>query len=196
MIMMHRSPETARPREISLLRVVLLVFAGQIATYYVFQRLFLSGTGVFSNFTDGPDFPFFYRGAQAWLGGRNPYVCVLGFVTPPPSLILPSLLAHLSLARAARVFLVCILAGFLLLGIHVEHATNLMPLTYTAYRFFRGYASVVQSFGVVLMILGTCFSPCMDASEGEAQYEAEKQIALPGDSLPGRSRQAVPAAEL
>jgi hypothetical protein len=90
----------------------------------------------------------------------------------------------------------CIFIGFLLLGIHVERVTNVLPLTLETYLFFRTHAAVVQSFGVVLMIVGTCFSRCEEASEGELQHEAGEQTADAGHSLPGRSRQAVPAATL
>lgn len=84
--------------------------------------------------------------------------------------------------------------GFLLLGIHVEHVTNLMPLTGENYEFFRNHASVIQSLGVVLMMLGTCLSPC-GKSEGELD-EAGEEVTVTGDEVPDRSRQEVRAAGL
>jgi hypothetical protein len=89
-----------------------------------------------------------------------------------------------------------IFIGFLLLGIHVERVTNVLPLSLETYVFFRMHAAVVQSFGVVLMMVGTCLSPCEDASKGEAQYEADEQTEVAGHALPGRSRQAVQAQGL
>lgn len=71
--------------------------------------------------------------------------------------------------------------GFLLLGIHVEQVTNLMPLTVESYRFFRNHTAVIQSFGVVLMMIGTCLSPC-GASEGEPD-EAREEAAVAGDKV-------------
>jgi hypothetical protein len=88
----------------------------------------------------------------------------------------------------------CVFLGFLLLGIHVERVTNVLPLTYETYLFFLTHAAVIQSFGVVLMILGTCCSPSEEASEGEAHDETGEEAAVAGHSLPGRSRQAVPTA--
>jgi hypothetical protein len=90
----------------------------------------------------------------------------------------------------------CVFIGFLLLGIHVERVTNVLPLTLVTYLYFRMHAAVIQSCGVVLMIIGTCLSPCEEASEGEAHYEAGEQTTVVGHSLPGRSRQAVPTARL
>jgi hypothetical protein len=415
--MMPRDTQSPYPRAISLLRVVALVFGGQIAVFSVLRALFPGGASVFAMFNDGWDYRYFYWGAQAWLTGHDPYRLVPGFITPPPSLIIPSLLAHLSLDRssfaffccnltlvavslwwyasalrlqrkerlllllvaalfvsahecmrggnmdglmfallvaafcarrrptgalwlgasfvtkvysvvflavalrkrqwrfaafsvvAAFAFLLpffrlwpsalhalagrnarfdpgsvspatlvfalrgeitrggsivclafwavtlcvalyrdrqrelspgtlaryvpwmlgfpllvfsyvgvlalavlaslvatarkrplrgteyCILIGFLLLGIHIEHATNLLPLTYETYHFFRGRTTVVQSLGTVLMMFGTCLSPCEEASEGEPHYETGEETAGACHALPGGSRQAVPSAQ-
>jgi hypothetical protein len=59
----------------------------------------------------------------------------------------------------------CMLAGFLLLGIHVERVTNVLPLTMDTDLFFRGHAAVIQSLGVVLMMIGTCASRCGETPE-------------------------------
>jgi len=104
---MHNDPQPSRPRGSLLLRVVLLVFGGQMVIFYVLDNLFLSRDSVFAVFVDGGwDYKFFHQGAQAWLAGRDPYG-VSGFVTPPLSLIIPSLLSHLSLDRATLVFVCC-----------------------------------------------------------------------------------------
>jgi glycosyl transferase family 87 len=414
--MMYRAPQTPCPRAISLLRVVALVFGGQIVIFFVLRALFLPGASVFAWFNDGWDYRYFYWGAQAWLAGHDPYRFVPGFVTPPFSLVIPSLFSHLSLDRSyfaffccnlvlvavslwryasalrlqrqERVLLLlvatlfvsahecmrggnmdgvmfallvaafsvrsrlmgalclgasfvtkvysvvflpvalrkgqwrfaasstaagfalllpffrrwpsalhalagrgarfdpgsiapaalvyalrgeitrsgsilcmafwlvtlsvalyrdhrgelspgtlaryvpwmlgypllvfsyvgvlalavlaslvatarkrplraaehCIFIGFLLLGIHIEHATNVLPLNYETYHFFRMHTAVVQSLGTVLMMIGTCLSPCEEASKGEEQHEAGEETAVAGHSLPGRSRQAVPTA--
>lgn len=414
--MSHRDPQTPSPEASSLLRLVALVFGGQIVIFFALHALFPSGTSVLAWFNDGWDYRYFYWGAQAWLSGHDPYRFVRGFVTPPPSLIIPSLLSRLSLERSSFAFsgcnvvliagslwwyasalrlqrterlllllvaalfvsahecvrsgnmdgvmfallvatfsvrrrltgalwlgasfvtkvysivflpialrkgqwrfaaastlagfafllpfvklwpsalqalvarnahfdpgsiapvaivyalhgeitraasiicfafwaitfsitlyrdhrrelspgtlaryapwmlglplLVfsytgvlalavlaglaatarkrplnaaehCTLLGFLLLGIHVEHATNLLPLSYEAYHFFRMRTAVVQSLGTVLMIIGTCLSPCEEAFGGETQNETGEETAVVGHSLPGRSRQAVPTA--
>lgn len=411
--MTHRDPQAPCPRAISLLRIVALVFGGQIAVLSVLHALFPGGASVFAMFDDGWDYRYLYWGARVWLAGHDPYRLVPGFITPPPSLIIPSLLAHLSLDRSScaffccnlvlvvvslwwyagamrlprkeRVLLLlvaalfvsaheclrggnldglmfallvaafcvrrrlsgalwlgasfvtkvysvvflavalrkrqwrfaacsvvaafalllpflrlwssalhalagrgarfdlgsvapatlvfalrgeitrggsmvcmafwavtlcvalyrdhqselspgtlaryvpwmlgfpllvfsyvgvlalavlaslvatarkrplsrmehCIFIGFLLLGIHVEHATNLLPLTYETYHFFRGHTSVVQSLGTVLMMIGTCLSPCEEACEGETHYETGEEAAVACHSLPGGSRQAV-----
>lgn len=415
--MMDRNPPPVASRENLLLRYVLLIFGGQIVILFAVHRLYLSGTSVFAGFTDGWDYRFFYQASQAWLAGKDPYRNVGGFVTPPLSLVVPSLLSHLSAERSALVFrgcnlvlvplslwwyaralrlqvqtrmllllaaslfisahecvrggnldgimfallvaafsvrrrltgalwlgasmatkaysivllpvalrkrqwsfaacsvlaafalllpfhrlwptalhaligrnarylatsiafatlvyalrgeitrggnivclafwgvtflvalyrdhgkelspgtlaryvpwmlafpalvfsyvgvlalavlasLVatsrrrplrraeyCVFIGFLLLGIHVEHAAYLLPLTYESYRFFHSYAAVVQSFGVVLMIVGTCLSPCQEESEGEP-HEAGEQTTVIGHAVPGRSWQQVPTAGL
>jgi hypothetical protein len=399
-----------------LLRIVLLVFGGQIVVFFALHALFPTGSSVFGVFVDGWDYHYFYQAAQAWLAGSDPYHSVFGFVTPPFSLTVPLLLAHFSPDRAAFLFCCCNLvlvpvalwwyatalrlplqarmllllsatlfisahecvhggnmdglmfallvaefsvrrrvagsfwlgaslvtkvysvifllvalrkrqwrfaafsviggfvlllpfhglwgsalhalmgrsvrylqfsiapatlvyalrggitrggsmlcsafwvatlaivlyrdhdrelspgtlaryvpwmlaypalvfsyvgvlalavlaslvatahgrplhraeqctfAGFLLLGIHVEHATNLLPLGYETYHFFRTHAAVIQSFGVVLMILGTCFSPCREASEGDLQDAIGEETAVAGYALPGRSWQAVSTA--
>jgi hypothetical protein len=88
----------------SLLRVVLLVFGGQIVFIFLVHFIFAKGTPVFKGFCDGYDFTYFHSAAQAWRNGHDPYQ-VKGFVTPPPSLIIPSLVAHLPEVRATRVFL-------------------------------------------------------------------------------------------
>lgn len=96
--------QDSRQRVNSLLRIVLLVFGAQILILYVVHFLYARGTSVFREFYDGYDFAFFHSAAVAWRSGHNPYQ-VYGFVTPPPSLIIPSLLAGLSEARATFLFL-------------------------------------------------------------------------------------------
>jgi hypothetical protein len=86
-----------------LLRLVLLVFGGELLALYCARYLSTRDFNVFGMLYLGPDFPFFYEGARAWLSGRDPYT-VFGFVTPPPSLLLPALLTHLSGESARRVF--------------------------------------------------------------------------------------------
>lgn len=120
---------------------------------------------------------------------------VFSYVGVLATAVLASLLAtarRRPLHRAEQ----CVFIGFLLLGIHVERVTNVLPLTYDAYLFFRLHAGVIQSFGVVLMILGTCFAPCGDASEGEPQHETGEETAVAGHALPGGSRQAISTAEV
>ena len=101
---MPNDPQQSCARASLLLRVVLLVFGGQVVTFYALDILFRNRDSVFAVFVDGGwDYEFFYRAVQAWLGGRDPY-SVSGFVTPPLSLIIPSLLSHLSLDRATLMF--------------------------------------------------------------------------------------------
>jgi hypothetical protein len=101
---MPNGPQQSCARASLLLRVVLLVFGGQMVAFYVLQILFRNRDSVFAVFVGGGwDYEFFYRGAQAWLAGRDPYA-VPGFVTPPLSLLVPSLLSHLSLDGATLVF--------------------------------------------------------------------------------------------
>jgi len=91
----------------ALLRIVLLVLGGQGVIFYVLHILFGSKDPVFAVFFDGGfDYAYFHHGAQAWLAGRDPYG-VFGFVTPPLSLLIPSILSHLSLDRAVLVFVCC-----------------------------------------------------------------------------------------
>jgi hypothetical protein len=73
--------------------------------------------------------------------------------------VLASLLA-MARKRALRRAEYCRFIGFLLLGIHVAHTTNLMPLPFDTYH----GSTLVQSAGVVLMIIGTCFSPSYEDS--------------------------------
>jgi hypothetical protein len=87
----------------SLLRIVLLVFGGQIFILGSMYLLLLRGGPASGVLAQTFDFGYFYDGARAWLAGRDPYR-ELGFITPPPSLIIPSLLARLSLARANECF--------------------------------------------------------------------------------------------
>jgi Glycosyltransferase family 87 len=101
---MPADSQSSRQRVSSLLRAVLLVFGGQILIIFLAHFLYARGTSVFKGFCEGYDFTYFHRAAQAWRMGHNPYQ-VNGFVTPPPSLIIPSLVAHLSEVRATRVFL-------------------------------------------------------------------------------------------
>jgi hypothetical protein len=84
--------------------------------------------------------------------------------------VLPALLAvarQRPLQWAER----CVFAGFLLLGIHVEQATNAMALSQQMYLYFRVHAPVIQSCGVILMMVGASLSPCQESSEGEASHE-------------------------
>lgn len=101
---MLQTPATARYRTSELLRIVLLVFGGQIAVLYCMHFLFVSGGPVFGAFFQSFDFVYFHNGARAWLAGRDPYTS-FGFVTPPLSLVIPALLARLTLARATFIFL-------------------------------------------------------------------------------------------
>jgi hypothetical protein len=55
-----------------------------------------------------------------------------------------------------------IFTGFLLLGIHVEHVTELLPLTAEDYVSARNHAAAVQAIGVVLMMVCTCLGPGKD----------------------------------
>jgi len=84
----------------------------------------------------------------------------------------------------------CCFAGFLLLGIHMAQVTNYIPLAYD----FRDHAAVVQSFGVVLMMLGTCLTPGGEADEGETRDERGKDAAVAGHPLPDRRGQEIPLA--
>jgi hypothetical protein len=74
---------------------------------------------------------------------------------------LPVLAALLATAhrRALRRAEWCILAGFLLLGIHLERVVCVLPLDFGTFYFVRQHASMVQSLGVILMIAGTCLTP-------------------------------------
>lgn len=83
---------------------MLLVFGAQILILFLVHFLYARGTSVFRGFYEGYDFVYFHSAAVAWRSGHNPYE-VEGFVTPPPSLIIPSLLAGLSEARATFLFL-------------------------------------------------------------------------------------------
>jgi hypothetical protein len=85
----------------------LLVLGGQVVIFYALHNLFRSKDPALAVFFDGGfDYTYFHQGAQAWLAGRDPYG-VFGFVTPPLSLLIPSLLSHLSLDRAVLVFVCC-----------------------------------------------------------------------------------------
>jgi hypothetical protein len=53
----------------------------------------------------------------------------------------------------------CILAGFLLLGIHAERIACALPLAYDSFRYWRAHVTMIQAAGVVLMIAGTCLTP-------------------------------------
>ena len=120
---------------------------------------------------------------------------VFSYVGVLATAVLASLLAtahRRPLRRAEQ----CVFLGFLLLGIHVERVTDVLPLTYDTYLFFRMHAAVIQSCGVVLMIIGTCFSPCGEAAEGDPQHETGEETAVAGHALPGRSRQPIPTAEI
>jgi len=414
--MMPQTPATARHRTNELLRIVLLVFGGQVAVLYFLHFVYISGGSIFGAFFQSLDFVYFHNAARVWLAGRDPYTS-FGFVTPPLSLVIPTLLGRLTLARATFIFLClnvavvplafwwyagalklrlqerillmlcgvlfisaqecvrggnmdglmlvlliaafsvrrrlggavwlaasiglklysvillpvalrrrqwrfagCTLlalvvlllpffhlwpsaihalfardsrflqmsiappmllysllgnfsstgkrfclafwlitffwalyadnereltpatveryvpwmlawpalvfsytgvlaltvlaslvatarlrplrraeyacfAGFLLLGIHVEHITNLLPLVGEKYVFYRSHAAVIQSLGVVVMILGTCLSPC-GKQEGELDEAAREEAAVTGDKVPGRSRQEVRVAEV
>ena len=55
-----------------------------------------------------------------------------------------------------------IFTGFLLLGIHVEHVTELLPLTAEDYVSARNHAAAVQAIGVVLMMVCTCLGTGKD----------------------------------
>ena len=104
---MPNHPQPSCPRATALLRVVLLVFGGQVVIFYALHNLFRSEDSALAVFFDGGfDYTYFYQGAQAWLAGRDPYG-VFGFVTPPLSLLIPSLLSHLSFDRATLVFVCC-----------------------------------------------------------------------------------------
>jgi hypothetical protein len=86
----------------------------------------------------------------------------------------------------------CCFAGFLLLGTRVGQVTDYIPLTYD----FRDHAAVVQSFGVVLMMIGMCLTPCEEVSQGEALDEAGEETAVAGYPLPDRPRQEISSTEL
>ena len=101
---MHRNPHPPSPREVMLLRIVLLVFGGQIVVFFALHALFPTGSSVFGVFVDGWDYHYFYQAAHAWLAGSDPYRSVFGFVTPPFSMTVPLLLAHFSPDRAALFF--------------------------------------------------------------------------------------------
>ncbi len=102
--MMDNNPPPSCPRVHLLLRVVLLVFAGQLAVFFLANTLFGSGDSVLSvPFDGGWDFTLLQHGARDWLTGSDPYR-LNGFVTPPLSLVIPLLLAHLSVDRATLVF--------------------------------------------------------------------------------------------
>lgn len=104
---MPKEPQPSCARAHLLLRVVLLVFGGQLVTFYVLDIAFRCPDSVFAVFVDGGwDYAFFHQAAQAWLAGRDPY-SVSGFVTPPLSLIIPTLLSPLSLDGATLVFVCC-----------------------------------------------------------------------------------------
>jgi len=103
---MDHTPPRARHRTTQLLRLVLLLFGGQILVLYFVHFLFGGSETVFQGFRQGLDFGYFHTAARAWLAGRDPYT-VRDFVTPPLSLLVPALLARLSLARATFVFLCC-----------------------------------------------------------------------------------------
>ncbi len=102
--MMDNGPPQSCPRVNLLLRVVLLVFVGQLLAFFIANKLFGSGYSVFSvPFDGGWDFTLLHQGARAWLAGRDPYR-LWGFVTPPLSLIIPALLSPLSVDLATLVF--------------------------------------------------------------------------------------------
>jgi len=102
--MVDQSPQQSCPRVNLLLRVVLLVFAGQLVVFSLANRLFGSGYSVLSVPLDGGwDFTLLQHGARDWLAGRDPYR-LNGFVTPPLSLVIPLLLSHLSVDRATLLF--------------------------------------------------------------------------------------------
>jgi hypothetical protein len=86
----------------------------------------------------------------------------------------------------------CCFTGFLLVGIRTVQITNYIPLTYD----FRDHAAVVQSFGVVLMMLGTCLTPGGEADEGETRDETGEDVAVAGHPLPDRRGQEIPLAGL
>ncbi len=71
-----------------------------------------------------------------------------------------SLLLATARRRALRRSEWCIFMGFLLLGMHVERIVCAMPIAGTAFHFIRDHAAMVQSLGVVLMLLGTSLNPC------------------------------------
>ncbi len=73
-----------------------------------------------------------------------------------------------------------IFVGFLLLGIHVEHLTNLMPLTTEDYVNSRNHAAAIQAIGVVMMIVCTCLGPGEDTPA-----EAADSAALAGGQNSG-----------
>jgi hypothetical protein len=53
----------------------------------------------------------------------------------------------------------CTLAGFLLLGIHAETIVCALPVAFDTFQFWRMHAAMIQSAGVVLMIVGSCLTP-------------------------------------
>jgi hypothetical protein len=77
---------------------------------------------------------------------------------------LPVLMLLLATARrrALRRAEWCIFLGFLLLGVHVERIVCALPMAETTFRLIRDHAAMVQSLGVVLMIVGTALNPCSE----------------------------------
>lgn len=102
---MQTGLQQRRRRVSELFRIVLLLFGAQMPALWMAHRYLHSAVPMFhGSFFHGFDFEFFWAGARAWLAGTDPYR-VFGFVTPPLSLLLPSLLAPLPLPRATAIFL-------------------------------------------------------------------------------------------
>lgn len=104
------SMDNGDKRTSSLVRIALLVFGGQILICFFLHWLYANGATFLSILFPGyHDFDFFHAAARSWLAGANPYT-VSGFVTPPLSLLVPAIFAHLPLDRATLAFLGCNLA--------------------------------------------------------------------------------------
>lgn len=100
---MGPGPGAIRRRQIEPLRLVLIVFLGQILAFCVISLSTPIGFLYLDHFQVGDDYHYFRNAAERWLAGSSPYA-QKGFVTPPTSLLPALVLRHLSATSAKEVF--------------------------------------------------------------------------------------------